>query len=90
MNERGTLRDTEPHPASEYAREYLLTQDLSKWIDPFASCAIEGNRLAEVCLETIHRIIGKKPVSDRYFMGLAWAIWKMNQTKSANKKEGGN
>lgn len=77
--ERGTLEPTEPHPATEYAREFLLTQDLSKWIEPFASCAIEGNRLAEVCSETLHRILDKQPVSDRYIMGLAWAIWKMRE-----------
>lgn len=81
MTERGTLKYTEPHPAFEYAREYLMTKDLLSYVEAFASCAIEGNRLAEVCSETLHRLLNKQPVSDRYFMGLAWAIWQMEENK---------
>ena len=40
----------------------------------FASCAIDGNRLAEVCSDTLSRVITGAPVSDRYIMGLAWAM----------------
>jgi len=78
-HDRGTLKPGEPHPAVEYAREYLFGKDLVGWIEPLASCAIEGNRLAEICLETLQRLLKKEPVSDRYLMGLAWMIWKMEQ-----------
>lgn len=76
-NERGTLAPTEPHPASTSALNYLLElryEKLLTYREAMASCAIEGNRLGEVCVETINRILSSKPVSDRYLLGLAWAI----------------
>lgn len=75
--DRGTLAEREPHPASEIARSFLASKDLSKYVEPLASCAIEGNRLAEVCTETLRRVMAGEPVSDRYFMGLAWAVWRL-------------
>lgn len=45
------------------------------WQESFSSCAIDGNRLAEVCSETISRLINNQPVSDRYLLGLAWAMY---------------
>lgn len=77
----GVLRLGEKHPATEYARTYLLNKSLHQYIEPFASCAIEGNRLAEICGETLRRILDKEPVSDRYLMGLAWAIWQMEDSR---------
>ena len=64
-----------------------MTKDLSSYIEPFASCAIAGNRLAEVCSETLRRLIDHEPVSDRYLMGLAWAIWKMEDGIKKRKKK---
>lgn len=74
---RGTLVEGEAHPAAYSALKYLETFGLEKlyeWREAFASCAIEGNRLAEVCSETLNRLLAKQPVSDRYLLGLAWAV----------------
>lgn len=73
MSERGTLDDKEPHPAAGMAREYIAKlppATLAMLQESFASCAIEGNRLAEVCGETLRRLLNSEPVSDRYLMGL--------------------
>ena len=43
-------------------------------LEAFSSCAIEGNRLAEICSETLDRLLKSEPVSDRYLLGLAWAM----------------
>jgi hypothetical protein len=48
--------------------------ELAMWLEAFSSCAIEGNRLGAVCVETLRRILSGEPVSDRYVLGLAWAI----------------
>ena len=77
--ERGTLADTEPHPAAEIARKYLNSvnyTDLLMHQGALASCAIEGNRMAEICSETLRRVFDKEPTSDRYFMGLVWMIYQ--------------
>lgn len=74
---RGTLGPTELHPAWESAREWIAAQpmaDLLRWQEALASCAIEGNRTGEVCAETMHRILTRQPVSDRYLLGLAWVL----------------
>ena len=67
----------EPHPASKDALDwiYALTPtELSIWQESFCSCALEGNRLAEICSETLHLLLHGKPVSDRYLLGLAWTM----------------
>ena len=74
---RGTLELKEPHPASLSALAWLRAQsleELTTWRESFSSCAIEGNRLAEVCSETLRRLMDREPVSDRYLLGLAWAM----------------
>ena len=73
MSERGTLNEGEPHPAAHMAHEYIVKLSpatLAMLQESFASCAIEGNRLAEVCGETLRRLLNSEPVSDRYVMGL--------------------
>lgn len=83
-NERGTLKIGEPHPSSESAMNYLRAlppKDLLVWLEAFSSCAIEGNRLAEICSETLRRIINGKPVSDRYLLGLVWTIRNSMENK---------
>ena len=73
----GQLNPGEAHPAAYDARRWLAEQDpaeLLMWSEAFASCAIEGNRLAEVCGETLRRLLNGEPVSDRYLLGLAWNI----------------
>lgn len=76
---RGELAVTEPHPAAFAAQDYIASLTahpgkISIWSESFASCAIEGNRLAEVCSETLNRLLTGQPVSDRYILGLAFTI----------------
>lgn len=69
----------EPHPSIAVAKRIiggLSFEDAQMWLGAFASCAIEGNRMGEVCGETLRRILDGEPVSDRYLMGLALAIHK--------------
>ena len=77
--DRTTLAVNEPHPSVKIARALLQKKvteglDLLVWREAFASCAIEGNRAAEVCLGTVNRLLNSEPISDRYFMGLVFAI----------------
>ena len=90
MNEEkitsGTLEIGEVHPSAhnafEFIKEYLLeNKDLFTLKESLASCAISGNRLAEVCGETLNRIYEGKPVSDRYVLGLAWFLKEMSEAE---------
>ena len=75
MKDRSTLDYMEPHPCAEMARRYIQKlgmAELLKTREAMASCAIEGNRVAEVCLVTLNRLLEHEPVSDRYVLGLAW------------------
>lgn len=74
---RGELLLREPHPAAYAALAYIHSTsatELQLWLESFASNAIEGNRLAEVCGETLRRLMRGAPVSDRYLLGLAWTM----------------
>jgi len=74
---RGDIKEGEHHPAADSALTYLNSLGLEKlllWQESFSSCAIEGNRLAEICSETLNRLLTHQPVSDRYLLGLAWTI----------------
>lgn len=79
----GTLKVGEFHPganiAHQFLQEYMNEHSPFLLIESLASCAIEGNRMAEVCSETLRRYLNNEPVSDRYLMGLAWMVYKMNQ-----------
>ena len=92
MNEKvsGTLNDGEFHPAAHIAMQFIRDNFLRRFdtgtpvgliLESLASCALSGNRLAEVVHETLRRIIHGEPVSDRYLMGAAWMIWQMEQGK---------
>ena len=79
---KGTLKETEPHPAAKSALQYLYGLGMAKLmmcLESFSSCAIEGNRLGEICSETLDRILKDEPVSDRYLLGLAWTIRNMEE-----------
>jgi hypothetical protein len=83
--ERGTLALNEPHPMAQDAYMYvasLRTQDLMTYLESYSSCAIEGNRTAEVCSETLRRVLAQEPVSDRYLLGLAWSLRTMEEPKN--------
>jgi hypothetical protein len=77
---RGTLKIGEPHPMAYAAMEYIRGFSLPALLllrEGFATCSIEGNRNAEVCGETLQRLLDNQPVSDRYLLGLAWAMKEM-------------
>jgi len=77
MSDGGTLAPTEWHPAAESARVWFNGVSLSErmlWVESFASCALEGNRTAEICSETLNRIMSGEKVSDRYLLGLVWTM----------------
>lgn len=77
-----TIKENEYHPAANSALKYLNslgTLKLMQYQESFASCAIEGNRLAEICSETLDRIMRKDKTSDRYLLGLAWTIKSMEE-----------
>jgi hypothetical protein len=73
----GVLAPTEPHPAAYAARKWIVSlpaDRLCMWREAFASTAIEGNRVGEICGETLRRLMAGEPVSDRYLLGLAWVM----------------
>ena len=77
------LKSGEPHPASYSAREYIANIPLDKLmliLESYSSCAIEGNRIAEICSGTLERLLDSKPVGDRYVLGLAWSIRNMKES----------
>lgn len=89
--DRSELKVGEPHPSAEGARRYLNSLGLEKlsiYAESFASCAIEGNRLAEVCSGTLQRIFRREPISDRYLLGLVWAIRDMEETNQEKEDKG--
>ena len=79
---QGTLNEGEPHPACDMAKKYISALGLAKLMmyqESFSSCAIEGNRLGEICGETLHRLMAGEPVSDRYLLGLYCSIKEMEE-----------
>lgn len=86
--ERGTLKSGEPHPSAFSAKDYIVglgIPKLSMYLEAYASCAIEGNRSAEICCETLDRMLKGQPVSDRYVLGLAWSLKTMEEMKDAKE-----
>jgi hypothetical protein len=80
ITEKGTLKPTEYHPAADSAKRYIAKLGFEKIMllkEAFASTALSGNRLSEICLETLERLTTGQPVSDRYVLGLAWTIKSM-------------
>lgn len=91
--EKGTLRPDEYHPAAEDALRWIHNYfrrnpptEAFMLIESFSSCAIEGNRMAEVCAETLRRLLDKEPVSDRYLLGLAWTIRDMEEMRNEDSE----
>jgi|GEM_PF-1583155 len=80
----GTLNPGEIHPAAQDAMAYIRSvptqvhfNGLFNLVEVFASVALSGNRNAEICGETLQRILNGEPVSDRYILGLAWSMKTM-------------
>lgn len=84
-NEPGTLSQGEPHPSAFVAKEWIANQE-SNWLwqqlEVMSSVALSGNRLAEVCAETLRRLLSSQPVSDRYLLGLAWFLKDLQEQQS--------
>jgi len=78
-----TLSPTEPHPAARDAfawlKDYLAEDTVNAHIllEGFASVGMSGNRLAEICGETLRRVLAGETVSDRYLLGLTWTLKEM-------------
>lgn len=76
----GTLRPDEHHPSADNALAWIkatIISDPLRYLqikESMASCAIEYNRTAEICLDTLNRLANDWPVSDRYILGLAWFL----------------
>jgi len=82
--ERGTLKKGELHPSTSDAMGYIKSftyAQLCMYLESFSSCAIEGNRLAEICACTLNRYIEGDNISDRYILGLSWALRNMEDSK---------
>lgn len=81
----------EVHPATHEAFAYIKALisnpfHLATLKECFASTALSGNRLSEVCLGTLDRLVSSQPVSDRYLLGLAWTLKSMNESDGKNAK----
>ena len=75
---RDTLAPDEFHPAVESARAwYDAFAEKGTYMGAFSTTAIEGNRLSEICYETMRRLRDDEPVGDRYFLGLVWTLRDM-------------
>jgi len=89
LKERGAISEGEPHPMAFYAREWILEnytmQELYMQLEAMSSCAIEGNELAEICAETLNRLLHGKSYSDRYIMGLAWYLLRSKERDGKEK-----
>ena len=90
VDTRGILAFNEPHPEAVNALKYIMDLGfikLSLYLESFSSCAIEGNRLGEICSETLNRLFNGKAVSDRYVLGLAWAIRNMEERSNGKRNK---
>jgi len=86
MVDRCALAPTEPHPAAQDALQFVAGLGLPRlmtYLEAFSSCAIENNRLGEICGETLRRVLAHEPVSDRYILGLAWELKRMEDQVEA-------
>ena len=78
------LKPDEFHPMASVAKEWLAANihKVPQLPEILASSALAGNRSAKICLETFNRIMAHQPVSDRYFLGLAWLVRDLVDAKS--------
>lgn len=79
----GTLAPYEPHPMAYTARYYIggiPRHELIILQEALSSCAISGSRTAEICGETLRRLLKGEPVSDRYLLGLYCFIKEREKT----------
>ncbi|KKK78405.1 hypothetical protein LCGC14_2843940 [marine sediment metagenome] len=74
------LKQGEPHPSALSALRWFNQHvghdptELFKWTGLLASVAIGDNKLAQVCVGTLNRLMKGEPVGDRYLLGLCWLL----------------
>lgn len=67
------LKPGEHHPSARAALAWVNSRpvhDLLAWQEAFASCAIEGNRNAELCGETLRRVLACEGVGPQHILAL--------------------
>lgn len=81
----GTLKTGEFHPSANsamvFVREQLSSPHIFYTKEALASNALSGNRLCEICIETLDRVEKNEPVSDRYLLGLAWFLKELDEVQ---------
>ena len=90
MTKQGELRENERHPSYELAVRYISTlplETLMKYQESFCSCAIEGNRLGEICGTTLGKLLREEPVGERYVLGLALTLMDFEERNRVEKQE---
>ena len=76
------------HPMAPTAMRYIKSHPIDELIklrEAFASCAIEGNRVGEICGETLRRVMENDLVSDRYLLGLYCYMKESDHSGGSNK-----
>lgn len=87
----GELSPGEIHPSAFAAHQFICSiprMSLMQYQESLASVALSGNRLADICSETLRRLLNDESVSDRYLLGLAWQLMlleKENNVKFSEK-----
>ena len=77
-----TLKLGEPHPAALIAYQYITSIPNKRLLIYLATFSgMSGNRLGEVCSETLRRVLHNETVNDRYLMGLAWGLKNMEASR---------
>lgn len=67
-----------------YVAKQLSLHNVMTLIEAAASCAIEGNKLADQLLSTLNRIVKGQPVGERFLLQLAWYL--RNSEDSENER----
>lgn len=82
---QGTIKEGDYHPSADSALRWLQSFQSTDFkgycmaTEAIASSALAGNRLAEICSGTLERLRKKEPISDRYLLGLAWALRELRE-----------
>jgi hypothetical protein len=80
-----TLAVGEFHPQAHAAFSYIRSTMSPMLLEAIASCALSGNRSAELAMGTWSRIKKGEAVSDRYLLGMAWFLREINEVKDEQK-----
>lgn len=86
----GELSPGEIHPSAFAAHQFICSiprMSLMMYQESLASVALSGNRVADLCSETLRRLLSGKAVSDRYLLGLAWQLMFLEKENNAKFSE---